>query len=98
MRLQTTLTSPLEILINKGAFLHNFYNRTLLNMCAQVVCAVVFFTRSHWQNIQLLNVADKFCINSEKGLKLKMELIEASLEGLQKTTSKEREKCKGKNA
>lgn len=67
-------------------------------MRAQAVCEVVFFTRNHWQNIQLLDVADKFCINSEKDLMLKMELIEASLEGMQKTTSKEREKFKGKNA
>lgn len=46
--------------LNKGAFLHDFYNKTLLNMCAQVVHAVVFFTRNHWQNIQFLDVADKF--------------------------------------
>lgn len=67
-------------------------------MRAQVVCAVVFFTRNRWQNIQLLDVADKFSVNSEKGLMLKMELIEASLEGLQKKTRKEREKFKGENA
>lgn len=41
--------------------------------------------------MKLLDVADKLCINPEKGLTLKMELIEASWEGLQRTRTKEQE-------
>lgn len=64
---------------------------TELILSAQVVCECLFFTRNPWQDMPLLDVADKFYIKPEKAVMLMMEIIEASLEGLQKTRSKERE-------
>ena len=51
----------------------------------------VFFTRHHWQDIQLLDEADKLRINAENGLTLQTELTEASWEGLQRTRTEAQE-------
>lgn len=51
----------------------------------------MFFTKNHWQDFKLLDTADKLCINPGKGLTLKLDLKEASWEGLQQKRTKEQE-------